>query len=78
MSEAGLSFETATTRGEGRECFWAADVMRVRMEERFAVRSEARWGEMGIFMSVGEEVVPLVGASMVSAIVHVASYRVSN
>ena len=66
MSEAGFSLETATRRG-GVEMldFWDAEETRERMEERLAERSEARWGEMVIFMFevvVGEGSVPLVAA----------------
>ena len=56
MSEAGLSFETATRRtgrwGGGRE--WRVEVMRVWIVVILARRVEARWGEMGI-ISVGAE-----------------------
>lgn len=60
MSEAGLSFDTATRRGgvlRGGE----AAVMRERTDDRLAPRSEALLGLMGIFMSGDEgEFEPMV------------------
>ena len=60
MSEAGLSLDTATSRGgELRDA--EADVMRERTDDRLATRSEALLGLMGIFMSGDEgEVEPMV------------------
>lgn len=60
MSEAGLSLETATRRGRGCEGVGRAECMRVRIEERFWLRVEARVGEMGISeeeVIVGEKLV---------------------
>ena len=53
MSAAGLSLETATSRGgELREVVeLEVDLIRARMEERFAARSWARLALMEIFMS---------------------------
>jgi hypothetical protein len=60
MSEAGLSFDTATSRG-GELRDPEADVMRERTDDRFATRSEALLGLMDIFMSGDKgEVEPMV------------------
>ena len=53
MSEAGFSFETATSLGRGVDDF-ELDLMRERTEERFEARSTALLGLMGIFMSAEE------------------------